>query len=318
MTAINRAFNNYFHLIRHPKEAERKRDKLLTAIAILSCITVVVPAVMGIGYALAGRVKREVVPPAAFKNFGLVCWFTAGVQTLLASQHFKEIIKEPLVRWTNQHVFDVDENGRFRLGWIDRDETDGEFEARKALQDVFVDFFDVAEDNDSQEMNRAIRQLHGSLYEMVASHKLIRGRNLGFAKIGTPSDTRLLYDLLYYFTGEECANKLIPVNFDSKLQEEIEEFLERYEKAPKMLLIPTAKAKKKMNLDFTLELSDKFDHAVYRLVGVTQYVPGHAIATILREGQWFVCDDSRVSQYRSDTIRVGGGDWLILDLVHPD
>lgn len=64
MTAINQAFNNYFHLIRHPKEAGRKQKKLLTAIfAILSCITVVVPAVMGIGYALAGRVKREVVPP---------------------------------------------------------------------------------------------------------------------------------------------------------------------------------------------------------------------------------------------------------------
>ena len=318
MTAINQAFNNYFHLIRHPKEAERKRDKLLTAIAILSCITVLVPAAMGIGYALVGRVKREVVPPVAFKNFGLVCWFTAGVQTLLASQHFKEIIKEPLVRWTDQNVFDVDEKGRRRQGWIVRDETEEEFEARKALQGAFVDFFDVAEANDSQEMNRAIRQLHERLYELVASHKLIRGRNLGFVKIGKPSDTRLLYDLLYYFTGEECANKLIPVNFDSKLQEEIEEFLERYEKAPKMLLIPTANKKKEMNLDFTLELSDKFDHAVYRLVGVAQYVPGHAIATILREGQWFVCDDSRVSQYRSDTIRVGAGDWLILDLVRPD
>jgi ubiquitin C-terminal hydrolase len=315
MTTIKPIFHNYFHLIRHPKEAVRKRDKLLTAIAILSCIAVIVPAAMGIGYALAGRVKRGVVPPVGFRNFGQVCWFTAGVQALLASRHFREIIKEPLVRWTNQDVFDVDENGYRRLGWIVRDETDEEFEARKALQEAFVEFFDVAEANDAQEMNRSIRQLHERLYEIVGSQKLIRGRNLDFAKIGTPSDTRLFYDLLEYL---ECANKVIPVNFDAKLQGEIEKFLSQYEKAPNMLLIPTANKKKELDLDFTLNLSDKFDHAVYRLVGVKQYVPGHAIATVLKEGQWFVCDDSRVSQHHSDSVRAGQGDWLILDLVLSD
>lgn len=319
MTAINHTFNNYFHLIRHPGEAERKRDKLLTAIAILSCMTVIIPAVMGIGYALAGRVKRgalePVVPPVGFTNYGLSCWLIAGVQSLLASRHFKEIINEPLVRWENVHLFDVDERGKFRQGWINRDETEEEFEARKELQGAFVDFFSVDE-NDSQEMNRSLRQLHERLYEIVESRKLIQGYQIGFKRIGTPADTRSLYNLLHYITGKDCVLKPFTTAVDSKLQEEIQEFLLTYEKPPKMLLIPLKGVKREMNINFTLDLSDILENTVYRLVAVKQCVPGHVIAAVLKEGQWFDCDDSRVLRRHQDTIHVGEGDCLIFDLQY--
>ena len=65
MVLINTACRNYFHLIRHPLEEGRKRpEKILTALAILSCVTVIVPAAVGALYgisSLMGRVKKSEV-----------------------------------------------------------------------------------------------------------------------------------------------------------------------------------------------------------------------------------------------------------------
>lgn len=61
MLSIQQVCKNYFHLIHHPAEKTSKRRKALAACAILSCITVIVPASMGLVYGLAklvGKIKR--------------------------------------------------------------------------------------------------------------------------------------------------------------------------------------------------------------------------------------------------------------------
>jgi hypothetical protein len=66
MTTIKEACRNYFHLIRHPKEQTDKKGKALTAAAILSCITLIVPAAVALVYGiskLAGRVKKSQPEP---------------------------------------------------------------------------------------------------------------------------------------------------------------------------------------------------------------------------------------------------------------
>lgn len=56
---IKEACRNYFHLIRHPLEEGRKpHDKILTAIAILSCFSLVIPVAMGAFYGIA-KLKSE-------------------------------------------------------------------------------------------------------------------------------------------------------------------------------------------------------------------------------------------------------------------
>lgn len=63
---INAACRNYFDLIRHPlKEGRKCPEKILTALAIISCITVIVPAALGALYGLSAcRVKKLEVQPS--------------------------------------------------------------------------------------------------------------------------------------------------------------------------------------------------------------------------------------------------------------
>lgn len=56
---INKACRNYFHLIRHPLETGRQRpQKILTAIAIFSCMTGIIPAVVGATYGISTLARR--------------------------------------------------------------------------------------------------------------------------------------------------------------------------------------------------------------------------------------------------------------------
>lgn len=60
---IKEACANYFHLLRHPLEVNRKRsEKILTVVAYISCITLIVPPLVGLVYgvsSLAGRIRHK-------------------------------------------------------------------------------------------------------------------------------------------------------------------------------------------------------------------------------------------------------------------
>jgi ubiquitin C-terminal hydrolase len=295
MTAINQAFNNYFHIIRHPKEAERKRDKLLTAIAILSCITVVVPLAMGIGYALAGRVKRREVesapPPIGFKNYGNACWFTSAIQVLLASRHFEAVIGQPLEQ--------KDE------------ETENDFEARRGLQTDFLDFLHAAKASDSHTMNKAVKRLHKRICERPSMLKI--------PKIGSRGDAYRLFDCLHYVTGSDyCFGAHLAFGSDSKSDIQFMEFTSKRfvdsKIAPKMFYF-LRDDERDLGLDSSLNLSGGFGNAEYRLVGVCKSPwRGHDTATVLRNGQWYDCDDARVKLHNSNILHFRGGSRFLFEL----
>lgn len=302
MTAINHTFNNYFYLIRHPREAERKRDKLLTAIAILSCITVLVPLAMGIGYVLAGRVKRRAVesllPPIGFRNYGNSCWFTSAMQVLLASGHFESVLSQPLEQ--------------------EDKETENDFEARKHLQSAFLDFLHDAKPADSHMMNKTVKRLHKCICEFYEEHSK-RPFQMTVHAIGSRGDSFELFECLRYAIGADyrfggyLVSGSSPQSEPRFTEDKVELFAESAI-APKMFYF-VSDEKQDLALNSSLDLSGGFGTAEYRLVGVCKSPwRGHVTATVLRNGQWYDCDDSRVKLHNSNMLHLSEGSRFLFEL----
>ncbi|MFV0340399.1 MAG: hypothetical protein ACK5MA_07230 [Parachlamydiaceae bacterium] len=315
MNSIKNACNNYFHLIRHPDEAERKRDKLLTAAAILSCITIVVPVAMGLGY-LVGRIKQRAEDPklsavanlVGFKNYGNSCWLTSAMQVLLASRYFEEIVRQPLVQWKDINVFDRDEHGNVRRGWITRDETEGEFGTRQEIQKALIEFLDEFKSQNRKRMQGAMVDFHKRMLQIVENGEFAQGRPQ-FYEIGKMGFSSELFEIIENVFGEDF--RFFPN--DLFLHESEDSFSEAAI-SPKMLFIPFNESKKGFSLDTTYDLSQHLVEGEFRLVGIRRkYSKNHATALVLKSGKWFHCNDGSVTKYQSKSIDVKAGDILILE-----
>lgn len=304
MKSIENAFSNYFHLIRHPREAERKRDKLLTAIAILFCVTVVVPAVMGIGYALAGRVKQraEGFVPVGFKNYGNSCWFTSAVQVLLASRHFEQIVNQPLALRKNIEVFDRDENGDMRRGWITRDETQDEFTTRLEIQRALLKFLDAIKIESPKQMQSEMVDFHKEMLKIVPQ----------YFEIGKKGFSAVLFDIIENVFEEG----FLYFPNDLLLEQEHEEPFSQVAINPKILFVPINDSVKGFSLDKVHDLSQHNIEGVFKLVGIRRkYSKQHATAFVLRNEQWFHCNDGAVKALQANVVDLKSGDILLFDLT---
>lgn len=278
----------YFHLIRNPRSGARERGKLLTALAIISCITVIVPAGFGITY-LIGRIKQVAKNPKAsqvagkifnhspvgFPQYGNSCWVASAMQALISSTHLESILRKELKPRKIEELIRL----KGTKDWVSntRDETSEELKQRKTIQHDLIALVEAYKRG--EETHKALKEFHQSLIDFSKG-----GPGAPLDPPGGIGDPwRLLCLIGRVFTEDVMENYLDDPHKNLRWGKE---------HAPKILMICLHST---TNDPLKADAPWNFFKCQYRLVGAIGKTPGHYMAYVRRGNDWYLCNDSRVN-----------------------
>ncbi len=249
-------------------------------------------------------------PPIGFNNYGASCWFSTPLQAVLAHKNAEELIRKPLVRnmahLTVEREFKNDRYSRWIA--ITRPETDEELNNRKNIQEALIHVIEQRKQGNSKGLEKATKELH---------HLAIT-RNPKFKKIGSASNSSETFSMLenvfddFYHKRvgkSEWLSPILPLH-PSETQ------LDCAAKKDLRLIALTLDDTITCNLANPLIFSTPNGKDLpYRIVSWVREVPGHYIAYINKDGQWYCCNDGDVKKAELTSIDIGQRDSVILEQI---
>jgi hypothetical protein len=260
--------------------------------------------------------------PIGFNNHGSSCWLNSGLQVLMASKYFEEIAIRPLTVITKK-MFVQHNKVHFRS------ETELEFQQRRNVQSALLELLDRRKERDPRGVKKALLHFHKTC---VANQFLpYQSRFPAPGKSDDPNSVmewiRAALQTSDRFYDSRDVNFFLNPSLCTPESNDIFKTGKVFEEKAKKGNIPDIlrlrfdpfSPRNDYDMNQMIDLSKYAGDGqtlTYRIVGVTVYPrPGHWIAYVFQNGEWYCCDDSKVTKTSLTTLGINGTNDIILERI---